>query len=134
MRRSVLLLFVLVALGFAPAPFPRAERRGKAANEMIGLWGPQGHVTLEITQDRMIYSPGAGAYEYALRINPGRPAGYDITGIAQQNKGWQFTGIYKVEGDTLTLCYVSGTTNRPASFEEALKGSSFTEVYKRVRR
>jgi uncharacterized protein (TIGR03067 family) len=134
MRRCVLLSFVILVVGFAPAPFPRAERRGKAVNEMLGLWGPQGHVTLEITQDKMIYSPGPGAYEYALRITPNtRPAGYSIRGIAQQNNGWEFIGIYKVEGDTLTLCYNSGNTNKPTAFEGAGKGT-FTEVYKRVRR
>ena len=133
MRRSVPILFVVLALGFAPAPFPRAERKGKAVNEMIGMWS--GGSQLEITHDRMNYNPGSGSYSYALRIDPGtRPARYDIKGVAEGRKvGREFNGIYRVEGDTLTLCYNSGSQNRPTSFDGPGKGS-FTEVYKRVRR
>ena len=46
--RFCVLLFVVMTVAFAPAPFPRAERRGgRPVNEMVGTWkgtyGGQGY-------------------------------------------------------------------------------------------
>jgi uncharacterized protein (TIGR03067 family) len=131
--RRCLLFFVVLTVGFAPAPFPRPERRGSAGNDMVGTW--KGNYQLRITADRMTYSPGPGAYEYVLRVNPSaRPATYDIRGAEGNGAaGREFRGIYRVVGDTLTICYNSGTGPRPTAFEGPGKGT-FTEVYARVRR
>jgi len=130
MRRFVL-LFVVLTVAFAPAPLPRPDRRPKTENVMIGLWS-SGSV-LEITNDRMTYHPGtAHRCEYVLQINTAvSPWHYDITGVpGTSTAGRTYTGIYKVEGDTLTLCYTSGNTNRPTAFDKG----GLIETYKRTSR
>ena len=42
----------------------------------------------------------------------------------------EFTGIYKIEGDNLTLSYNSGRSSRPTSFEG--QGKGIVQVYKRT--
>jgi uncharacterized protein (TIGR03067 family) len=134
MRRCrPLLLLVVLSAGFAPAPLPRADRRPKPPHEMVGLWTGGGGDLL-ITADRMTYNPGPERYEYALTVNPNTsPPSYDILGVVQnRNAGWQFSGIYRVQGDTLTLCYDSGKGTRPASFDgQGRRG--IVETYKRKR-
>src|SRR5438477_608592 len=128
--RFCVLLFVVMTVAFAPAPFPRAERRGgRPVNEMVGTW--KGTYEITITADRLNYSTG---FEYELRLDTSvRPRAYDIRGVGQANDGWEFLGIYKVEGDTLTLCYNGrGRLVRPTAFDGPGKGD-ITEVYKRVR-
>src|SRR5262245_8248457 len=127
-RRCILLLSLCLAVGFAPAPFPRADRRPKPINEMLGRWERPG-TKLEITHDRFTHSAD---YDYALTLNVSvNPRTYDIRGVGRSNAGWEFRGVYKVEGDTLILSYNSGT-NRPLGFDGPGKGS-INEVYKRVR-
>jgi uncharacterized protein (TIGR03067 family) len=130
MRRFVLVSVVLT-VAFAPAPLPRHDRRPKAENLMLGLWS--GNSVIEVTPDRLTYHPGAAhRCEYVLRFDTSvSPWRYDITGVpGSSTAGRVYAGIYKVEGDTLTLCY-NGGTSRPANFD---RGGGLTEVYKRSRR
>jgi uncharacterized protein (TIGR03067 family) len=123
------LSLAVLSVGFAPAPLPRHRREASSANQMIGKWKGQHH-TLVITHDRLDYTAG---YEYALTIDPAvRPRAYEIRGVGSHNAGYEFHGIYRVEGDTLTLCYTQIPSPRPASFEGPGKGSNW-EVYQRVR-
>jgi uncharacterized protein (TIGR03067 family) len=132
--RRLLLFLAVVALGFAPAPFPRPERRqARPANELIGTWARdrQGHVPLTITHERMSWANG---YDYELRLDVrSLPASFHIRGVGRPNNGWEFFGIYKVEGDTLTLNYDHANGKKPTAFEGPGKGP-ITEVYKRARR
>src|SRR5262245_23565662 len=126
MRRFVL-LGVVLAVGFAPAPLHRPERKPRPANEMVGLWS--GGSQLEITADRMTYHPGtASRCEYVLRIDTSvSPWRYDITGVpGTSTQGRTYAGIFRIQDETLTLCYNGGST-RPAGFDRG----GITEVYKR---
>jgi uncharacterized protein (TIGR03067 family) len=52
--------------------------------------------------------------------------------IEGRNKGTVFLGIYKLEGDTLTICTNSGGKERPQAFT-AEKPGIWLYVYKRVK-
>lgn len=127
------LLIVFASLAFAPAPFPRTERKSKLyAPSIQGTW--QGGSTIEITPTQLNYHPGPGSIQYVLTLNAhAHPATYDLTRVGKGGGGADYLGIYKVDGDTLTLCYNGAGSGRPTAFEGQGKGS-FTEVYKRVGR
>src|SRR5262245_44308779 len=100
--RPLLLCVALLSLGFAPAPFPRHERRAPADSwaEMRGDWQ-----LIRVTADRMIphYKHGDDA-AYALTIDISvRPARFALRGVGVQVQGREYSGIWRVEGDTLIL-------------------------------
>jgi uncharacterized protein (TIGR03067 family) len=127
--RWLVIFAALLALAFAPAPFPRAERRGKApVSDMEGLW--QGPHKMLITPTRMTFLSGA-RNDYELRIDHNaHPKTFDIKGVPGNGaEGNVYKGIYRIEGDTLTVSYGHGDS-RP----RALNDGGITQVYKRVPR
>jgi len=131
-RYLALLLVAALSLAFAPAPMTRASRRPRPISGMEGLW--QGGSRLLITADRLTYHPHESPVEYVLSFDVrANPMTYDIRSVHKTDKAWDYQGIWRIEGDTLTLCYSHASHGRPKSFDGPGKGS-FTEVYKRVPR
>lgn len=130
MRGWCVLLLIVLAVGFAPAPLPRAERRANKSSQnlILGTW--TGNSTIEITHDRLTYHPGPSGMPYELKINTAvQPWTYDLAGVTgTSTAGRTYVGIYRIEGDTLTLHYTSGGSPRPTNFTGP---GGFTEVYKR---
>lgn len=146
MHRVAVLSLVVLTAGFAPAPLPRAERRARADNLFEGLWsggvvGSDGKLysseqQVQITSDRMIYYPDKQPFIYAMRLDrSARPAIYYIKGIdGNRSAGAEGRGIWRVEGDVMTMTYNPGAnTPLPTTFEGQGKGR-IVEVYRRVRR
>jgi uncharacterized protein (TIGR03067 family) len=134
MRRALLPLAV-VCLAFAPAPFPRRERRADdsvAVQNLIGTWqtvalihppsdvvlDPNAHGvgTVSITDTRWVFASGSG---FDLRIDQAkRPAQIDLTYEGQKNPHGM--GIIERRGDTLRVIYA--WEKRPTGFQGQPKG------------
>jgi uncharacterized protein (TIGR03067 family) len=126
----IVLTLTLLSLAFAPAPFPKAERC-KKPSAMEGAWTQVGDVWGRLLVSRgkfMLYQNGA-LRAYDLRFDEKRtPATFDLL----HGEEARFVGIYKVEGDTLTVYYGEAEWGRrPAYFEE--DGVAVKEVFERVR-
>jgi uncharacterized protein (TIGR03067 family) len=128
-RLCSLLILAVASLAFAPAPLPRPERRPRVAlPSMEGRW--QGHHQLLVTPTHLIYNPDTTKTEYELVVDrTAQPATYDLRFPRDGRVSWK--GIWKVEGDTLTLYYRQASEGRPTRFE---RDRGISEVYKRVRR
>jgi uncharacterized protein (TIGR03067 family) len=131
--RPLLLSVALLSAAFAPAPLLRPERRPSAdpCAAMRGDWD-----TIRVTADRMICFSRSGTdrYVYALTVDASvRPARFTLTGVDGAVRGRKYCGIWRVEGDTLTLCYNAGRDGYPTAFEGPGKGKCL-DVHKRKRR
>jgi uncharacterized protein (TIGR03067 family) len=146
--RWVMPLLAALSLALAPAPFPRSKPdEGKAAlNVLQGEWSrvrvtvggvPHSEVgnetTIVITGDRMKYAnAGKPSNEWTLRLDgKAAPARLDRKGVSEVVAGFDYLGIYRIEGDTFTLC--SCYQRRPTEFGEAGRGV-YLEVFERVKR
>lgn len=132
--RLASVLLAAAALGFAPAPFlvkpPRINPARSAIEALMGDWHnpAQPSVVVNITPTEFAYvNSGARNNVYNLTLDVTKtPFKYDI-----RRGGANFVGIWKIEGDKLTLHYLSEQrglpdSGRPKSFE-----SPITEVYVR---
>jgi uncharacterized protein (TIGR03067 family) len=134
--RIPLLLAIALAVGFAPAPFPRRERARDDPKRIEGHWrqvrGPNVGMNMLFEPRRMTFSgwegSAAGArISYDLILDPRKyPATVDL--VFPDTNGAMFLGIYKLEGDTFTFCYRRARLGRPTAF-----AGPGTEVYKRVK-
>ena len=152
MRNHALVLAVAVlALGFAPAPFPKPPRPDGAKEELKKLEGtwlvvrrtrqgspvPQrGVTTVVIAGDRLQFIvDGMVRTEWTITLDVTKtPRVFDRTKVGKP-PGVVLRGIYRLEGDTLTLCYrQEGTAaQRPTDFD-ASKPGAWLQVSTRKKR
>jgi uncharacterized protein (TIGR03067 family) len=150
MRTWLVCLAVALAVGFAPAPFPRhSPPRSRTADlqKLQGKW-----VLVEYTDDGRKVSPtptlfmkiagyridGADEREQWGEISPvlvldatREPRAFDVPGETLSE-----FGIYKLEGDRLTMCFVSSGSakDRPGDFRCEPGSMRNLQVWKRMRR
>ena len=75
-----------------------------------------------------VLSGGAVAPPYALTVGSGRDAGR-----FEMNGDYPVEGIYKIEGDTLTICWVPPGATVPKGFATAAGSTARVDIYKRNR-
>jgi uncharacterized protein (TIGR03067 family) len=127
--RCVLLLLAVCCLAFAPAPLPRAQRRAAALPSMEGEW--RSDRPMLVTATHLTFG-GASDPPYCkvAMDRAARPATFDLLSLRDGEAMW--LGVYKVEGDTLTICYNQALYGRPTGFDGPGKGQH-TEVFRRVK-
>src|SRR5262249_26772744 len=70
----------------------------------------------------------------SLKIDPSKsPAQIDATNEDGPSKGGTLKGIYKFDGDTLTLCFVVGSKDRPTEFASKPGSGTMLFVQKRAK-
>lgn len=136
MRVSVILLAVCLALGFAPAPLPKrahdearlcGDWELKSGTKQVPVNEPNkvGYVLtlfsrVKITpgcfQTYWSYRPVGQRWErWSLAVSRGRPGRVDLY---DAETGEARLGIYKLDGDTLTICYREPGEGRPSDFHD----------------
>jgi uncharacterized protein (TIGR03067 family) len=146
--RTGILFVVLLAVGFAPAPFPRPARPNAARSDlqrMQGTWDIVDHVyrtrshrnrdgKVEIEGNRWrCQFPGQIGDRWEIQLDPTmKPRSMDFAQVGNYLYLDGFLrAIYRFEGDTLTVCYRAGGP-RPDRF--AGEGPNWLLILKRPKR
>jgi uncharacterized protein (TIGR03067 family) len=132
MCKYALLFAAALSLGFAPAPFPKPPKPDATKDDLKKLQGTwlkviavppgngEGQGRLVFSGERMRYSlVGAAVGEYTLTIDARKKQKvFDFKGIGGGVEGLTYRGIYRLERDTLTICYVrtNNERERPSDF------------------
>jgi uncharacterized protein (TIGR03067 family) len=154
MRAPILpIVFAVLLLGFAPAPFPKRARPQTAREALKDLQGgwvivrrslggrdltPAGNgMTAEVAGNRVCYYLERGARtEWAITLDITKvPRIFDQKRVDRHGGECLLWGVYRLEGDTLTICYHSGQDPRvrPRSLE-GTRPAEWLEVFKRRKR
>ena len=142
-RHSLLLMAVALSLGSAPAPLPgpKADLRKMQGTWVLAYFAdgsetfPAG-VRVTVAGNRVTYAYRHGDIfaRRAFTLDATRsPKTIDLRGTGGTMKGQVDRGVYRLEADTLTICYgVRPGLPRPAVVEG---GSGYMlEVWKRLKR
>ncbi|HVK11021.1 MAG TPA: TIGR03067 domain-containing protein [Gemmataceae bacterium] len=150
MIRHVTFAVGLVCLaGFAAAaPAPKVAPKDDKADlkKLEGDWAieswtqfgaPVGaNWTWTIKGDKYTLDQGTNLEEGTLKLDPKKePAVMDLEITGGNCKGKDQPGIYKLEGDTLTLCFGwPGTTERPTEFRSTAENRWILITLKRAKK
>ena len=81
------------------------------------------------------YGEKGEVHEAAIKLDPSaKPKAVDRTIRKGPGKGETTQGIYKLEGDQLTICLAWGKKERPKEFAAKKDGHAMVVVYKRVKK
>jgi uncharacterized protein (TIGR03067 family) len=147
-RTWSLVCVLLPAAALAPAA-PALKDKTPQEAPVVGEWVRVGHTEAgaPVPPDQQPHhqtfgTDGVWDYWYGARAdNSGRksfttdakqkPATIDIHMNPNGPPTWR--GIYKVDGDTLTLCLVTGDRDRPKAFDSTADRPTTIWVFKRVK-
>lgn len=149
MPRAWFMFLVLLAVSATTSAAPALKDRPAKEPPITGEWVRVGHTEsgTPVAPDRDVHhqvftADGEWQYSYGARPDGTKgksyvadpkqsPATIDIHMSASGKPNWR--GIYKVEGDTLTLCLVTGDRDRPKVFESTADHPTTIWVFKRVK-
>jgi uncharacterized protein (TIGR03067 family) len=134
-------VFFLVLLPAAPAP--KDGSKPAADNPLLGEWVVESHIasgkvlpkagkveTITITKDRWQIEKESRSESF-LSLDPAKdPPQIDVWVPDQEEN--RARGIYKIDCDTLTVCYSLGA-DRPTKFESAPKSGLYLMTLKRMK-
>lgn len=90
-----------------------------------------------LTIEKDVYAPtlGGRSQSFTIALDPEKdPRAFDLTGRDGPNVGRVFKGIYKLSGDTLTMCRgVTAETERPVEFATGAETGHSLVVWRRPR-
>ena len=128
--RCILLLLAVFSLAFAPASKPKGENelkkmQGKWSREACTIDGKSGverpgSVTVTISGDQLTF--GTPDDTWKLTLDPAaKPSSIDFRRVKEVGHCDAIQGIYRLEGDTLTICWRVSNEDlgRPTSFDPA---------------
>ena len=116
-----------LALGFGAAAAPGLKGPPPAGADLAGEWVCEerligGRPDPNVAKDRPRFAVSAGQWRVwgatdwgnssPLELNPAA----DPPELTVRGRGDPLTGIYRLDGDTLTVCYVLGSGARPTAF------------------
>jgi uncharacterized protein (TIGR03067 family) len=148
MSRIWTLVWLILMAALAPAA-PALKNKPATTAPIFGEWFRVGHTEagapVSVVNERhhqVFTSDGQWQYWYGDR--PATLNGNGFVTDTKQNPPTidismgagaqaQYRGIYKVEGDTLTLCVVTGDKERPKTFESSADKVTTIWVFKRVK-
>jgi uncharacterized protein (TIGR03067 family) len=148
MQSALLVGLALTVAAPAPKETPKKEAPG-----IVGSWSlekmefggmplpagaaGQGDLALTFNQDGTVVAtkggkvePGPATYSHDPKKSP---AEFDLTEGRGGGKDMTIRGIYKIEGETLTLC-MSPMGERPTKFESPAGGQTIMMVFKRFKK
>jgi uncharacterized protein (TIGR03067 family) len=137
---------VLLSLAIAMAAPASKDPPKKDPPALVGEWAAESAVEQGraialppgtgwvFTADRksvLTLGGAAGSFEATYKADATKaPAEVDVS---DGPKGKPLRGIFKVEGDTLTVCLVEGDADRPTAFESAAGSKTILITLKRVK-
>jgi uncharacterized protein (TIGR03067 family) len=160
-RRFFVLLVAGLSLGFAPAPVPKTDGKSEL-KKLNGTWSivsrtigrrppvrgggaalrpvpprpapVRPNLKVVIAGDRWKFTLGERTTaEYTLVVRPGKkPKEVDLKGV---KRNINLFGIYRLQGDTLTISYSLSSNGRPAVRpKDFTEGGSVAMTLKREKR
>lgn len=92
-------------------------------------------ITLAINGDKMVQKDGEHSESGTIKIDPSqKPKKIDVTLLDGPKKGKTGLGIYRLDGDTLTMCLSVPGKDRPSDFPDKPGPGQITTVWKRAKR
>jgi uncharacterized protein (TIGR03067 family) len=89
-------------------------------------------ITMVVKDDQVTLKLRRGDLVGTLKLDPTKkPKAYDAKGTDPEGQAHESVGIYKIEGDTLTVCYVAVGKDRPTEFKADAGSEAVLQVFKR---